>query len=41
MIYSLYILMNMQNLKKLKKLYALPDMRTVEEKEADFGKAFW
>lgn len=27
--------------KKLKKLYALPDMRTVEEKEADFGKAFW
>ena len=27
--------------KKLKKLYALPDMRTQEEKEADFGKAFW
>ncbi len=27
--------------KKLKKLYALPDMRTQEEKEADFGRAFW
>lgn len=27
--------------KKLKKIYALPDMRTMEEKEADFGKAFW
>ena len=27
--------------KKLKKLYALPDMRTIEQKEADFGKAFW
>ena len=27
--------------KKLKKIYALPDMRTQEEKEADFGKAFW
>lgn len=27
--------------KKLKKLYALPDMRTEEQKEADFGKAFW
>lgn len=27
--------------KKLKKLYSLPDMRTQEEKEADFGKAFW
>ena len=27
--------------KKLKKLYALPDMRTQEQKEADFGKAFW
>ena len=27
--------------KKLKKTYALPDMRTVEQKEADFGKAFW
>lgn len=27
--------------KKLKKLYALPDMRTTEQKEADFGRAFW
>lgn len=27
--------------KKLKKMYALPDMRTTEQKEADFGKAFW
>ncbi len=27
--------------KKLQKLYALPDMRTKEQKEADFGKAFW
>ena len=27
--------------KKLKKQYALPDMRTTEQKEADFGKAFW
>ncbi len=27
--------------KKLKQQYALPDMRTAEEKEADFGKAFW
>lgn len=27
--------------KKLKKTYALPDMRTTEQKEADFGKAFW
>jgi len=27
--------------KKLKKLYALPDMRTEEQKEADFGSAFW
>lgn len=27
--------------KKLKKLYQLPDMRTAEEKEADFGRAFW
>ena len=26
---------------KLKKTYALPDMRTTEQKEADFGKAFW
>lgn len=27
--------------KKLKKQYDLPDMRTAEEKEADFGRAFW
>lgn len=27
--------------KKLKKFYALPDMRTPKQKEADFGKAFW
>ncbi len=27
--------------KKLQKLYALPDMRTQEQKEADFGRAFW
>lgn len=27
--------------KELQKLYALPDMRTVEQKEADFGSAFW
>lgn len=27
--------------KKLKKIYALPDMRTQEQKEADFGSAFW
>jgi len=27
--------------KTLKKQYALPDMRTTEQKEADFGKAFW
>lgn len=27
--------------KRLKKIYALPDMRTQEQKEADFGKAFW
>lgn len=27
--------------KKLKKLYALPDMRTQEQKEADFGSVFW
>ena len=26
---------------RLKKIYALPDMRTPEQKEADFGKAFW
>ena len=29
------------NYKKLKKQYALPDMRSEEQKEADFGKAFW
>ena len=29
------------NYKRLKKQYALPDMRTTEQKEADFGKAFW
>lgn len=29
------------NYSKLKKQYALPDMRTKEQKEADFGKAFW
>lgn len=27
--------------KKLKEQYALPDMRTIEQKEADFGRAFW
>lgn len=27
--------------KKLKQIYQLPDMRTAEEKEADFGAAFW
>ena len=27
--------------KRLQKIYALPDMRTEEQKEADFGKAFW
>ena len=27
--------------KQLQKQYALPDMRTTEQKEADFGKAFW
>lgn len=27
--------------KKLKKIYALPDMRTEQQKEADFGAAFW
>lgn len=27
--------------KKLKKIYALPDMRTQEQKEADFGMALW
>lgn len=27
--------------RELQKIYALPDMRTEEQKEADFGKAFW
>lgn len=27
--------------KKLKEIYALPDMRTEEQKEKDFGRAFW
>ena len=27
--------------KKLKTIYALPDMRTTQQKEADFGSAFW
>lgn len=27
--------------KKLKRIYALPDMRTAEQKESDFGSAFW
>lgn len=27
--------------KKLKKIYALPDLRSEKEKQADFGKAFW
>lgn len=27
--------------KKLQKIYALPDMRTDEQKESDFGRAFW
>lgn len=27
--------------KKLKKLYGLPDIRTTEEKEKDFGSVFW
>lgn len=27
--------------KQLKKTYALPDMRTEQQKEADFGMAFW
>lgn len=28
-------------LKKLKELYRLPDMRSIEEKEADFAEALW
>lgn len=27
--------------KKMKRIYALPDMRTKEQKEADFGAVFW
>lgn len=27
--------------KNLQEIYALPDMRTAEQKEADFGRAFW
>ena len=27
--------------KKLKKIYALPDMRTQEQKETEFAAAFW
>lgn len=27
--------------KKLQQIYALPDMRTEEQKERDFGNAFW
>lgn len=27
--------------KQLQQQYALPDMRTTEQKEADFGRAFW
>lgn len=30
-----------QRYKKLKELYKLPDLRTQEEKERDFGSAFW
>lgn len=30
-----------KRLKKLKQLYSLPDMRTREQKESDFGRAFW
>lgn len=30
-----------KRLKKLKQLYGLPDMRTREQKEADFASAFW
>lgn len=30
-----------KRIKKLKQLYKLPDMRTREQKEADFGRAFW
>ena len=27
--------------KNLQEAYSLPDMRTTEQKEADFGRAFW
>lgn len=27
--------------KELQEIYSLPDMRTAEQKEADFGRAFW
>jgi hypothetical protein len=30
-----------KRIQKMKKMYALPDMRTQEQKEADFGSAFW
>ncbi len=30
-----------KRIKKLKELYKLPDMRTREQKEVDFGRAFW
>ena len=30
-----------KRIKKLKELYKLPDMRTREQKEADFGRASW
>ncbi len=30
-----------KRIKKLKELYKLPDMRTKEQKEADFCRAFW
>lgn len=30
-----------KRIKKLKELYKLPDMRTKEQKESDFGRAFW
>ena len=29
------------NYKRMQKLYALPDMRTEEEKEADFAEQLW
>lgn len=30
-----------KRIKKLKDVYKLPDMRTKEQKEVDFGRAFW